>query len=80
MMMTLPASFYLLGHHILEQRMDGGGSLVEWCSSTTLTFMILGGVELQGIEDGRGLLDACRMVELSGVMVTSTAGLARSMR
>jgi hypothetical protein len=42
--------------------------------------MILSGVELWGIEDGRGLLDACRMVELSGLMVTSTAYLARSMR
>jgi hypothetical protein len=41
--------------------------------------MILGGVELQGIEDGRGPQDTCRMVELSGVMVTSTVGLARSM-
>jgi hypothetical protein len=42
--------------------------------------MILSGVELLGIEDGRGLLDAGRMVELFGVMVTSTAGLARSIR
>jgi hypothetical protein len=42
--------------------------------------MILSGVELWGIEDGRGLLDACRMVELSGVMVTSMVGLARSMQ
>jgi hypothetical protein len=53
---------------------------VEWCSSTTLSSMFLSGVELRGIEDGRGLLDACRMVELFGVMVTSTAGLAWSMR
>ena len=40
---------------------------MEWCSSTTLASMILGGVELRGIKDGRGLLDACSMVELSGV-------------
>jgi hypothetical protein len=42
--------------------------------------MILDGMKLQGIKDGRELLDACRMVEMYGVMVTSTAGLARSMR
>ena len=42
--------------------------------------MILGGMELRGIKDGRGLLDACRMVELSGVMVASMVGLSRSMR
>jgi hypothetical protein len=42
--------------------------------------MILSGVELRSIEDERGLLDAGMTVELFGVMVTSTAGLARSMR
>jgi hypothetical protein len=42
--------------------------------------MILSDMELRGIEDGRELLDAGRMVKLFGVMVTSTAGLARSMR
>jgi hypothetical protein len=42
--------------------------------------MILGDVELQGIEDERGLLDACGMVELSSVMMTSTVDLARSVR
>jgi hypothetical protein len=41
--------------------------------------IILGSVELQDIEDGRELLNACRMVELPGVMVTSIAGLVRSM-
>ena len=60
--------------------MVDGGAEVEWCSSTTLTLMILGGMELRGIKDGRGLLDACRMVELFGVMVASMVGLSRSMR
>jgi hypothetical protein len=37
--------------------------LVEWCSSNTLTSIILGSVELQDIKDGRELLNACRMME-----------------
>jgi hypothetical protein len=39
----------------------------------------LGGVVQRGLGDGRVLLDARRVVELSGVMVALTAGLARSL-
>jgi hypothetical protein len=53
---------------------------VEWYSSTTLLALRLGGMVLQGIDDRCGMMYACRMVEPSGVMVASTAGLARLMR
>ena len=39
------APLYLLGSSSLEQTMVDGGAEVEWCSSTTLTLMILGGME-----------------------------------
>ncbi|KAK1627172.1 hypothetical protein QYE76_001487 [Lolium multiflorum] len=54
--------------------------LVEWYSSTTLLALSLGGMVLQGIDDGCGMMYACRMVKPSGVMVASIAGLARLMR
>ena len=53
--------------------------LVEWYSSTTLLALSLGGMVLQGIDDGCGMMYACRMVEPFGVMVASTTGLARLM-
>jgi hypothetical protein len=62
----------------LEQLLDVGGCL--WSSSITLLALSLGGMVLQGIDDGCGVMYACGMVEPSGVMVPSTAGLARLMR
>ena len=37
-------------------------------------------VELQGLGDGRMMMDSRRRVELSGVVAVPTAGLARSSR
>jgi hypothetical protein len=37
-------------------------------------------MEPRGLVDGRGLMDARKTVALSGVMVASTAGLARLMQ
>lgn len=53
---------------------------MERCASTVLTTVRFGGVAQWGPSDGRVMMDSCREVALSGAMVSSTAGLARSMR
>ena len=52
---------------------DGRG--VRWCGVPSLasTTAGLGGMEQQGLADGRVMMDERRMVALSGVMVASMA-------
>ena len=56
--------------------------VARWCgvvSTASLTTSGGGMVQLH-IDDGCGWMDERRVVELSGAMVASTAGLARSVR
>ena len=53
---------------------------MEWCASTTLTAMSLGGVAQRGLDDERLMMDSYRMVELFGAVAVPMAGLARSPR
>ena len=50
---------------------------VEWCASTTLTTMSLGGMVQRGLDDERMMMDSRRMVELFGAVAVPMAGLAR---
>jgi hypothetical protein len=45
--------------------------------SSTLTMSNLGGMAQWGLDCGRAMMDSCRAVALSGVVVVSMAGMVR---
>lgn len=53
---------------------------MERCACTALTMVRFGGVVQWCPSDGRVMMDSRREVALSGAVVSSTTGLARSMR
>jgi hypothetical protein len=69
-----------LGGIVRGAALEGRGK--RWCGVPSLvsTTAGLSGMEPRGLGDGRGLMDSRRTVALSGVMVASTAGLARLMQ
>jgi hypothetical protein len=53
------------------------GTKAVWHLPSTTTS--LGGMVQQGLDDGRGMMDARRVVESSGIVVALMGGLTRSM-
>ena len=62
-----------LGGIVLEQRFTGWANRWSGVTSTAFKMVGLGGVKQWSLGVGRGLIDAQRLVALSGVLVTSTA-------
>ena len=60
--------------------MDGGGKRRSGVTSTARPATDHGGMALRSFGDGRAWMDTHRMVALSGVVVASTASLARLMQ
>ena len=68
------------GGIVLEQELAGGDKRRSGVTSTARPTMDPGGMALRSFGDGRVWMDTCRMVALSGAVVASTTGLARSVR
>ena len=65
---------------VLEQPLFEVGTRWGGVVSTASTSSKFGGMVQRGLGDGCVLIDACRVVAPSGVVVASTAGLAKDMR
>ena len=57
----------------MEQALAGGDKRRSGMASDTSTTAGLSGMEQRGLASGRVMMDERRMVELSGVVVVSTA-------
>ena len=64
----------------MEQVLAGGDKRRGGVTSTAMPRMDPGGMAPRSFGDERVWMDMCRMVALSGAVVASTAGLARSVR
>lgn len=72
-MTTLSVLFYLMGGIVLEQVVVGGVKRLSGVTSTISTRACLRGMAQQGLGNRHVLMDARRMVALSGVVVALKA-------